>query len=75
MAESVAPSKGYDGYGYLWWLTDNGSYRAGGIYGQRIYIDPAKRVVIAAHSSTPTAVQSEFHEHLEAIAAAFAKVL
>lgn len=51
MTESVAPSKGYDGYGYLWWLKDDGAYAASGIFGQGIYIAPAENVVIAVHSA------------------------
>ncbi len=51
MTESVAPSKGYDGYGYLWWLRDDGAYAASGIFGQGIYIAPAENVVIAVHSA------------------------
>ncbi len=33
MEESTSPSKGYKGYGYLWWLNSDGSYRAVGIFG------------------------------------------
>jgi CubicO group peptidase (beta-lactamase class C family) len=50
MQESVSPSAGYDGYGYLWWLSGRGAYSASGIFGQGIYIDPASRVVIAINS-------------------------
>ena len=51
MAESTAPSKGYEGYGYFWWLNPNGSYQATGIFGQGIYIDAEEQVVIALHSA------------------------
>jgi CubicO group peptidase (beta-lactamase class C family) len=51
MAESTAPSKGYEGYGYLWWLRSEGAYAASGIFGQRIHIDPKNNVVIALHSA------------------------
>jgi CubicO group peptidase (beta-lactamase class C family) len=50
MAESTAPSKGNPGYGYFWWLAQNNIYRASGIFGQAIYIDPNENVVIAQHS-------------------------
>ena len=36
MAESTAPSKGNPGYGYLWWLGEDGVFRASGIFGQGI---------------------------------------
>jgi CubicO group peptidase (beta-lactamase class C family) len=51
MTDSTSPSKGYDGYGYLWWLKDDGSYDASGIFGQGIYINPKQDVVIAVHSA------------------------
>jgi CubicO group peptidase (beta-lactamase class C family) len=35
------------GYGYQWWTNADGSFQAQGIFGQLIYIDPARRLVIA----------------------------
>ena len=58
MAESTAPSKGNSGYGYLWWLNEDGSYRALGIFGQEIYIDPNKDIVIALQSARAKASYS-----------------
>jgi CubicO group peptidase (beta-lactamase class C family) len=55
MKQSTTPSRGADYYGYLWWLTDSGAYRASGIFGQGIYIDPAENLVIAMHSARPDA--------------------
>ncbi|MCP4299919.1 MAG: serine hydrolase [Gammaproteobacteria bacterium] len=51
MDESLVPSKGYEGYGYLWWLRGGGAYSARGIFGQGIYINPVENVVIALHSA------------------------
>jgi CubicO group peptidase (beta-lactamase class C family) len=51
MAESTSPSKGYAGYGYLWWLQADGSYQATGIFGQGIRINRKENVVIALHSA------------------------
>lgn len=51
MDESIAPSKGHEGYGYLWWLRGGGVYFARGIFGQGIYINPAENVVIALNSA------------------------
>jgi len=59
MADSTAPSKGYEGYGYLWWLRGGGSYAASGIFGQRIHIDPANNIVIALHSARDDASNPE----------------
>ena len=39
------------GYGYQWWTYDDGSVAAQGIFGQGIYIDPARRLVIATNSN------------------------
>jgi len=55
MGESTSPSKGNPGYGYLWWLHDDGNYSARGIFGQGIYINKAENVVIALHSARPLA--------------------
>ena len=55
MTESTSPSKGNPGYGYFWWLYPDGTYRASGIFGQAIYIDPKESVVIAMHSARAVA--------------------
>ena len=51
MAESTRPSKGFAGYGYFWWLNEDGSYEASGIFGQGIHINAEENVVIAIHSA------------------------
>jgi len=42
-----------DGYGFQWWLPDGreDEFNAQGIYGQFIYIDPDKKMVIVKLSS------------------------
>lgn len=75
MAESVAPSRGYEGYGYLWWLDGDGAYSARGIFGQTIRIDPASGLVIAMHSNAPAAVRTDFHAHQTAVMAALRAAL
>lgn len=47
-ADIGAPGKGY---GYQWWTYDDGSFAAQGIFGQGIFIDPARRLVIASNSN------------------------
>ncbi|MEM7415169.1 MAG: serine hydrolase [Gemmatimonadota bacterium] len=59
MAESTTPSAPNDGYGYLWWLSPDGSYSAYGIFGQLIHIDPSRELVIATHGLWPVPVDSE----------------
>ena len=39
------------GYGFQWWTYDNGSVAAQGIFGQGIFIDPQRRLVIAINSN------------------------
>ena len=55
MDESVAPSKGFDGYGYFWWLNGADVYSAIGIFGQGIYVDKKNNIVMALHSARPVA--------------------
>ncbi len=38
-------------YGYQWWVLDQGAFTAIGIFGQGIFIDPARDLVIVTHSS------------------------
>ena len=39
------------GYGYQWWTYDDGSYTARGIFGQAIFIDPKRRLVIVSNAN------------------------
>lgn len=55
IAESITPSKDFPGYGYFWWLSENGIYQARGIFGQGIYINPKENIVIALHSAREAA--------------------
>ena len=43
------------GYGYQWWTNDEGSYAAQGIFGQGIFIDPKRRLIIATNGNWKTA--------------------
>lgn len=75
MQESTTPSKGSDGYGYLWWLQGDGSYRASGIYGQGIYINPDENLVIAVLSAWTTATGREYGAHRNALFSAMEAAL
>jgi CubicO group peptidase (beta-lactamase class C family) len=59
MQESTTPSRGAPYYGYFWWLAGDGAFRASGIFGQGIMIDPAENLVIALHSARPHADRDE----------------
>jgi CubicO group peptidase (beta-lactamase class C family) len=75
MAESIEPSKGSAGYGYYWWLLGDGVYAALGVFGQMIYIDPNRNIVIALHSAWPSADSAELLEHRMAFINALADAL
>ncbi|MEM0929731.1 MAG: serine hydrolase [Pseudomonadota bacterium] len=49
---------GFDpwGYGYQWWTYEDGAFGARGIFGQTIFIDPARNLVIANNSSWSSAL-------------------
>ncbi len=38
-------------YGYMWWSEPDGAFRAFGIFGQSIYINPKKKVVVVVWSA------------------------
>lgn len=47
------------GYGYLWWRDKDSSYRAVGIFGQLLYINPDKDLIIAQIAAWPQATSKE----------------
>ena len=66
IAASTSPSQGYEGYGYKWWLYGEGRYGARGVFGQAIFIDPASKLVVAAHSNGQVASGSDHNRELDA---------
>ena len=70
IAQSTTPSPAYDGYGYLWWLEDEGAFRASGIYGQGIYFNPQARLAIVVLSAWTAATGSDYSRHRNALFAA-----
>ena len=46
------PTSGMMGYGYQWWIptASDGDFMALGVYGQTIYVDPKKDLVIVKNS-------------------------
>ena len=40
-----------NGYGYQWWTHDDGSFDARGIFGQGIFIDPKRELVIVSNAN------------------------
>ena len=45
-----------EGYGFQWWTFKDGAFSAIGIFGQGIYIDPDRQLVIATNSSWTSAL-------------------
>jgi CubicO group peptidase (beta-lactamase class C family) len=55
-ADIGAPGRGY---GYQWWTNDDGSFAAQGIFGQGIFIDPKRKLVIASNGNWPKATDPD----------------
>ncbi len=74
-AKPVDPSEGL-GYGYQWWIPDNGdhAFKALGIFGQILYVNPTKHIVIVETSAWPKPEDDERWEEsfkvMDAIVAA-----
>ena len=75
MAESTTPAPTNPGYGYLWWLHDDGSFSARGIFGQLIHVDPELDLVVAMHSMWPTPTDDAFSEHRDSLLSALKEML
>lgn len=56
MTRATTPSPANPGYGYLWWLHEDGSFSARGIFGQLIHVDPSLDLVVAMHAVWPEPV-------------------
>lgn len=64
-----------DGYGYLWWRFKDGSYGAFGIFGQMVYINPHKNLVIAQMAAWPKAGSKELTQERQAFINAVQRVI
>ena len=51
------------GYGYQWWTLDDGAFMARGIFGQAIFIDPKRQLVIASNGNWPQASDRQGATH------------
>ena len=49
--ERIAIGQPGRGYGYQWWTYTDGSFAARGIFGQGIFIDPLRRLVIVSNAN------------------------
>ena len=59
MAEATSPLVASDDpkvrYGYQWWVYPDGTYRAIGVFGQMIYVNPKRDRVVVTLSAWPSA--------------------
>ncbi len=62
-------------YGYQWWINPDGSYRAIGICGQMIYLNPKTDVVIVTNSAWPEADWDPGYEAVQQFNTAVEKAL
>jgi len=55
LAEATTQRTGIDrpgrGYGYQWWTYTDGTFAARGIFGQGLFIDPKRKIVIASNAN------------------------
>lgn len=63
------------GYGFQWWTYDSGAVGAQGIFGQGIFIDPARKLVIASNANWPRANAGDHGDKREAFYAKVQAVL
>jgi CubicO group peptidase (beta-lactamase class C family) len=47
------------GYGYQWWTNADGTFAAQGIFGQGIFIDAKRKLIIASNSNWPKATDPD----------------
>jgi len=67
------PSSG--GYGYQWWIPEGeeGAFQARGIFGQLIYVNPEKHIVIVETSAWPQPDTDERWAEMDAVIEAIVK--
>ena len=69
-SEMMKRRPGRRGYGYMWWIMDDPAYRAVGIFGQLIHINPELDLVIVTQSAWPTALAPTERSRANAFTAA-----
>ncbi|AWM76860.1 serine hydrolase domain-containing protein [Phenylobacterium parvum] len=63
------------GYGYQWWTEPVGVFNGLGIFGQRLHVDPARKLVVVVSSAWPEATNSDRSARQDALIAAIAAQL
>lgn len=57
-AQTGTPGRGY---GYQWWTNADGTFQAQGIFGQMIYVDPPRKLVVVLSGAWPRATDKQLH--------------
>lgn len=70
--EATEGLKGRGGYGLQWWTTPGKAYRASGIFGQGIWIDPELNLVVVTQSAWPAATDPQSAQVRQALIDAIA---
>ena len=63
------------GYGYQWWTEPGGVFNGLGIFGQRLHVDPARKLVVVVSSAWPEATNPARSARQDALIAAIAAEL
>lgn len=63
------------GYGFQWWIHADGAYEAVGIFGQSIYVNPSKKLIIVTNSAWARADEPESHAFHDAYVEAVVQTL
>ncbi|MEW2359324.1 serine hydrolase domain-containing protein [Spirillospora sp. NPDC029432] len=72
--ESTRPSAPFnDGYGFQWWLGEDGEFEASGLGGQKIWVSPEHDVVIVKSTLATVVGEDETDTAFRAVAAAVAR--
>jgi CubicO group peptidase (beta-lactamase class C family) len=75
MKEATTPAPTAPNYGYLWWLDGGGGFAASGLFGQYIYVDRGRRLVVAIHALWPAPVSRELTAHRRAFLQALTRAV
>jgi CubicO group peptidase (beta-lactamase class C family) len=68
-------SPGWKGYGYQWWIQSEHSFAAIGVFGQMIYIEPDKDLVVVMLSAYPKPADRVYSARSQAFAEAISKAV
>jgi CubicO group peptidase (beta-lactamase class C family) len=61
-AHQVDPAHPFKGYGFLWWVRENGDYAARGSFGQWMYVNPTHKIVVVMLAAIPRYVYMDAAE-------------